>query len=350
MKKLRTGIIGTGMAFEKLHCPAFEELSDYYEITAICDIDPQKLQYWSQYLQLEDKHVYNNYRKMLEQEELDLVDIMVPIEENYPVARDAAWEGIPIICEKPLAADREQAKAHRELAQKYKVPIMIAENYRYSEETAVLKSLIDNKQMGEPLFFVQLRAVDFPQERWENQFPAKEWRQHPEYPGGAVLDMAVHNLAALRHIFGPVDSVHGLGKKQNADWSPYSVVNVNILFKSGMPGQFTFYCGGSEVQRPLIGLRIFCTRGMIYLEENTCGIINLFHNDGTREHIPFRPDRGFYNELLNFYRAASGQEEITVTPEIEYGDTKIVFDILESIETGNPVQVDPEPALPQGQA
>ena len=333
------------MAFERLHYPAFEELSDYYDISAICDSDPQKLQYWTQYLQLDPRHVYTNYRKMLQQEDMDLVDIMVPIEDNYPVTEDAARAGIPIICEKPLAANREQAKAHRDLAQKYKVPIMIAENYRYSEETSILKSLIDQKQLGEPVFFVQTRAIDFPQERWENQFPAKEWRQHPDYRGGAILDMAVHNLAALRHLFGPVDRVHGLGKKQKADWSPYSVIHVNILFKSGMPGQFTFYCGGPEVQRPLIGLRIFCTRGSIYLEENTCGVINLFYNDGVQEQIPFRPQRGFYNELLNFYRAAHGHEKITVTPEIEYGDAKMVFDILESIETGNPVTVDPEPVL-----
>ncbi|UNC93886.1 Gfo/Idh/MocA family oxidoreductase [Candidatus Contubernalis alkalaceticus] len=345
MNKLRVGIIGTGMAFERLHYPAFEELSDYYDITAICNSTPEKLQYWAQYLQLDDKNVYTDYKKMFQDKNIDLVDIMVPIEENYPITEEAAKAGIPIICEKPLAADREQAKAHRDLAKKFNVPIMIAENYRYSEETSIIKSLIDQKKLGEPVFFIHTKVTDFPQERWENQFPAKEWRQHPKYQGGAILDMAVHNLSALRHIFGSVDKVHGLGKKQNADWSPYSVINVNILFKSGMPGQFTFYCGGPEVQRPLIGLRIFCTRGTIYLEENTCGVINLFYNDESQEQIPFRTQRGFYNELLNFYRAAQGQEEITVTPEIEYGDAKMVFDILESIETGNPVQIDQDPVL-----
>lgn len=30
--------------------------------------------------------------------------------------------------------------------------------------------------------------------------------------------------------------------------------------------------------------------------------------------------RGFYHELLNFYRAATGEEPISVTPELEYGD------------------------------
>lgn len=38
MRKLRMGIIGTGMAFERLHYPAFQELRDKYEIVAAINI------------------------------------------------------------------------------------------------------------------------------------------------------------------------------------------------------------------------------------------------------------------------------------------------------------------------
>jgi predicted dehydrogenase len=39
MQKLKVGIIGAGMAFERLHYPALSDLTDSYEITAICDVD-----------------------------------------------------------------------------------------------------------------------------------------------------------------------------------------------------------------------------------------------------------------------------------------------------------------------
>ena len=58
------------------------------------------------------------------------------------------------------------------------------------------------------------------------------------------------------------------------------------------------------------------------------------------EQIKYTPERGFYNELLNFYNTLNGTEEISVTPEIEYGDVKMVFDILESISSKNVIYVD----------
>ncbi len=42
MNKIKLGIIGTGMAWERLHYPALKQLSDKYEITAICDTDIDK--------------------------------------------------------------------------------------------------------------------------------------------------------------------------------------------------------------------------------------------------------------------------------------------------------------------
>lgn len=81
---------------------------------------------------------------------------------------------------------------------------------------------------------------------------------------------------------------------------------------------------------------------MIYLEERDCGVVNVFYNDGRSEQIPYRPQRGYYNELLNFHKAATGKEPISVTPEMEYGDAKTIFDILKSINEERVISVDEE--------
>ena len=46
MEKVRIGVIGTGMAWEKLHYPAFRELAEYYEIGAVCDLQPELAESW----------------------------------------------------------------------------------------------------------------------------------------------------------------------------------------------------------------------------------------------------------------------------------------------------------------
>lgn len=340
MKKLRMGIIGTGMAFEKLHYPAYQELKDKYEIRAICDPDQEKVDHWRQVLGLSENDVYLNYRDLIKRDDLDAFDIMVPIDLNFKVTEEVARVGKPIICEKPLAPTRDQAEAARDLPQKYDIPIMLAENYRYNDEINIIRDLVRTREIGTVYYFIQNRVVNFPKDMLGDKFPAVEWRQHPGFPGGAILDTGVHDIAALRYIFGAIDSVHAFGVRQQEEFAPYAVIQANLLFKSGITGQFSFFSSGKEMQRPLIGLRIFGTEGMIYLEERDCGTVNVAYNDGNSKQIPYQPQRGFYHELLNFYKAAVGEEPLSVTPEMEFGDALTIFAILESARERKIVQVD----------
>ncbi|NLC11133.1 MAG: Gfo/Idh/MocA family oxidoreductase [Firmicutes bacterium] len=343
---LNVGIIGTGMAFAKLHLPAYQELSDKYAIRALCDLDIEKAKKWAGILGLTEKDTYKDFREMVQREDIDVFDIMVPIELNFPVteevARSIANSGRGIISEKPTADNLRDADAHRMLPQKYNVPIMIAENYRYSEENNIIRDMVREKKVGDIVYFIYHRALDFPQEMRQDAFPAREWRQYPDYHGGAFLDSGVHDLAAMRHIFGAVEKVHALGKKTDDKFTPYAAINVNMLFQSEIPGQYSFYCTGKEVQAPLIGFRIFGTQGMIYLEDNNCGTINVAYNNGSREEVPYQPQRGFYNELLNYYNAFFNKEPLFVTPEMAFGDTKMALDIVESLKTGKVMPVDRE--------
>ena len=348
MQKLKVGIIGTGMAFERLHYPAYQKLADCYEIAALCDVDPEKAGKWAGLLNLKQDCVYTDYQDMLSRDDLDIVDIMVPIELNYrvteAVARRLAGRRRGIICEKPLAPDMSQAREARELARKYALPIMIAENFRYSEEYNLIRDLVRTGRIGDIQYFIQNYIVDFPAEMPGDKFAAREWRQHPEFPGGVITDTAVHHMAGLRHIFGGIEQLQAFGRPQQVDFAPYAAVNVNMLFKSGVTGQFSFCCAAKEMQRPLIGLRIFGAGGMIYLEEPNAGIINLAFNDGRKEQIPYEPEKGFYNELLNFYKALTGTEPVSVPPEMEYGDLQTVLSIMKSIEEQRIVSVDEEAA------
>ena len=196
------------------------------------------------------------------------------------------------------------------------------------------------RKIGQPVFFTYHSTSCFPCAMGKDTFSATEWRQHPDYPGGDLLDAAIHNLAGLRHVFGAIEYLQALGVPQKDDFSPYAAVTVSIQFMSKIIGQFSYYPAGQEPQKPLIGLRIFGTEGMIYLEDTQCGIINVFYNDGRHEAVNFRPMRGYYNELLNFYNALSGTEAIAVSPDMEIGDLRTVFAILQSIVEQEVVKVD----------
>ncbi|MEW6572890.1 MAG: Gfo/Idh/MocA family oxidoreductase [Bacillota bacterium] len=176
MHKLKMGIIGTGMAFERLHYPAYQQLADKYEIVALCDVDEFKARDWANRLQLDQGSVYTDFREMLKRDDLDVIDIIVPIPQNFEVteavAASLAGKRKGIICEKPLAPSLNQAREARTLAQKYNIPILVAENYRYNQEVDIIRDLVRTKRIGDVFYFIQNRVIDFPGDMIKDKFAA----------------------------------------------------------------------------------------------------------------------------------------------------------------------------------
>ena len=344
MERLKVGIVGAGMAFERLHYPAFQELGDRYQVVAVCDEDRFKAEQWAQKLGLSDQDIYTDYRELARRDDVQVIDIMVPIGLNFTVAEGVAkiisGTGKGIILEKPLAPTLEQAKAAAELPRKYNIMMMIAENYRYDEETNLIRDLVGEGSIGDVDYFILNRMFNMPDDMRSDNFAAREWRQHPDFPGGFFYDSAVHDMAALRHIFGAIDEVMAYGQKKAGTPGQLTVVNVIIRFASGMTGSYSYCSGAKELQSPLVGLRIFGRNGQIYHEQRDAGVVNVFMADGTSRQISYQPRRGYYNELLNFYNAFTGKEALAVTPELEFGDARTILAILESLEQETPVKVD----------
>jgi predicted dehydrogenase len=173
------------------------------------------------------------------------------------------------------------------------------------------------------------------------EFASTEWRQHPDFKGGIFLDSAVHHISRHRFLFGNVENVFAHGRSAEVDFSPYSCINAILRFDDQIIGHYTFYCISRETQAPLVGLRIFGTNGEIYLESKNCGFVNFTTKDGEHQAIPYKPNEGYFNELLNFYEAVQNNTSIISTPEKGLGDMQVIFDILRSIETGELITTAP---------
>ena len=109
-KKLRLGVIGTGFAWDRLHYPALKELSDKYEISAVCNKTIDKARGFAERIQLPSENIYGDYRELLKRTDLDVVDLAVPISENYEIAREVLLAGKNLIAEKPFAASPKSAR------------------------------------------------------------------------------------------------------------------------------------------------------------------------------------------------------------------------------------------------
>ena len=326
-EKLRLGVIGIGFAWDRLHYPAFRELADKYEIKAVCNKTVDKAQGFAKGIGLGDENIYSDYREMIERDDLDVIDVLVPISEYFAVARDVLQAGKNLIAEKPFASTPEAAKELITLKNNKQLKVMVAENLRYDEGAGMIKDILSSGQIGEVLQFVYQKGADFEKEKTKDTFAAKEWRQHPVFYGGIFLDGGIHDIALMRFLFGDAESVCGVGRPQREEDCPYQAISSILQFQNGVIGSFSYLSQQAEFTKPPVGLRIFGTLGDIYLEDIKSGTLQIHYKDGRKEQKSFRPGRGYYHELSNFYDG-----NIVSTPEKELGDIQLVFDILKSIE------------------
>jgi predicted dehydrogenase len=137
---------------------------------------------------------YTDYRQLLENPEVDVVDICTPNHLHAEIAIAAARAGKHIICIKPLATTLADADAMLDAARKANVQLFYAENGLFIPALEHAKAAIDEGALGKVF---RVRASE------GIQGPQAQWFHDPAQAGsGCVVDMAVHSLAFLRYIAG----------------------------------------------------------------------------------------------------------------------------------------------------
>lgn len=136
----------------------------------------------------------------------------------------------------------------------------------------------------------------------------------------------------MRFLFGDVNTVSAAGVPQEKDYCSYAAISALLRFQCGLVGQYNYFSAINELNKPSVGLRIFCTEGEIYLESKDCGKVQIFHRDGSSEGLPFTPEQGYYSEMLNFWGALKNGDAVVSMPEKELGDIELIYSILRKIK------------------
>ncbi|MCL2357559.1 MAG: Gfo/Idh/MocA family oxidoreductase [Defluviitaleaceae bacterium] len=333
MERINLGVVGLGLAWERLHAPALAKLRDKFEITAVCDNDLPKARDVVQFLGHSPDNAYSDLGKMLARKDIEAILSLVPISENFETAEKIMYSGKHLLTEKPFAASPEAARRLIKIRDKTRAKVMVAENVRYDEQNVLIKNILRSGKIGEPVFFIDAHIVNYVRDSEAGGFGKTQWRQKPRYQGGVILDSGVHHMARLRYFFGENIDIYAHGRPPTHDFSPYSCINALLTFEN-IAGHYTFFTDGKESQAPLVGLRIFGTEGEIFLEDPHCGFVNVSYKDGRGSSaVAYTPGLGYQRELENFYAAIRQNAQIESTPEKALGDIEAVFSLLKSAES-----------------
>ena len=156
-RRLRIGIVGTGMVAQIMHLPYLSELDELYEVQALCDSSRTVLEHCGTRFGV-DK-LYTDWNQLID-EDLDAVFVLTSGSHAAP-AIAAAVAGRHVFVEKPLCYSTTEGTSMLAAAERSKVVLMVGYPKRYDPAYSRAREVV---QRLEDLKFARVTTLEAPYE------------------------------------------------------------------------------------------------------------------------------------------------------------------------------------------
>ena len=200
---IRVGIIGASFAREA-YLPALKTIDDA-ELIAIASARLSSAQ--SAADQFNIPHVYDDWQRMIAEHEFDLVCIATPTVFHAPMTLAALKAGAHVLCEKPMAMNRDESAEMLEEAEAQNKLHIIGHELRFNPNRRKIKSLIDGGAIGD-IRYLNIHNVS---PSWGDLASrrAGDWLLREDMGGGRLGASGSHMIDLLRFWLGDIGAVCG---------------------------------------------------------------------------------------------------------------------------------------------
>jgi len=213
-KKLNVGLIGYGF-MGRTHSNAYCKVNHFFDLPyepslqVVCGLEEDKAKAFAE--QWGYQSYTTDWRKVVEDDRIDLVDICVQNNVHAEIAMAAAEAGKAILCEKPLALNGDQAREMVAAIEKAGVANLVSFNYRRVPAVTLAKQLIDEGRLGRIFHYRANFLQDWTISTQVPQGGMATWRLDVKAAGsGVVGDLLAHCIDTAMWHNGPISSVSAL--------------------------------------------------------------------------------------------------------------------------------------------
>jgi len=137
-------------------------------------------------------HIYDDYRTLLEREQLDVVDVVLPTYLHYEVAKAVLETGRHLLLEKPMALRVAECDELIALAAAGGKCLAIGHEFRLSSLWSQMQQMVAGGAIGRPLYLLI--------ELWRRpyRFGAEGWRYDIQRVGNWILEEPIHFFDMVR--------------------------------------------------------------------------------------------------------------------------------------------------------
>ncbi len=197
---LKVGVLGAGF-MGGTHARAFAKLPDV-QVVGVSSRSAEKA------AALADEvgaRPFTDAMALATDPQVNAVSVTLPTHLHQEYTLAALNAGKPVLLEKPMGLAVEECDAMILAAKQSGQILMLAHVLRFWPEYVALVDFVKSGQLGAPLSATASRLSGRP--TWG------DWFANPEWTGGAVHDLQIHDLDTLNWLFGTPKSVYARGQR-----------------------------------------------------------------------------------------------------------------------------------------
>lgn len=213
-KKMNVGMIGYGF-MGRTHSNAFRKVNNFFKtehqpvLKTICGRSEPAVKAFAEQWGYES--IETDWRKIIDDKSIDIVDICTPNDSHMEIAIAAAQAGKIIMCEKPLARNGAEGEKMVAAVEGAGVANTVWYNYRRVPAVTMAKQLIDEGRLGKIFHYRAKFLQDWTISADLPQGGAGLWRLDAAAAGSGVTgDLLAHCIDTAIWLNGSMSSVSAM--------------------------------------------------------------------------------------------------------------------------------------------
>ncbi len=282
--KLKVGLIGAG-GFGNIHLSGYTK-NNYCQLVAVASGTKKSATLASEKYNIPGVYWGDDWKRMLENENLDIVSICSPNYLHAEMTIEAIKHNCNILCEKPIAISYQELNNIEMMLRKSNLIYFTSFQKRYNPCLPYAKSVIENNAIGEINFVRHIFSHYGPYTSWKPLSQEKWFFNADKAGGGVLMDLGVHSIDLLRYLVGEYSKVEGFSYNTSCkDIVNEDNCSVLIRFLNDVLGVITV----SWCNEPSDVIEIYGTKGMLKIDLHS------------REPISFKPKILKKNQYIKMF-------------------------------------------------
>ena len=299
MKKIKFAIIGCG----KIAARHAEHISNYAELTAVCDIKPELA---GKFGEKYSCNYYTNFNEMLIiEKDIEVVSVCTPNGLHAIHSIMALRAGKHVLCEKPMALSVKDCEKMIKEAEDANRRLFVVKQNRFNPPILALKKVLSENRLGR-IFYVQLNCF---WNRNENYYNTSYWKGTRALDGGTLFTQFSHFIDLLYWLIGDVNKLYAFAENFNhQDIIEFEDTGAVILeFDNGVLGTINYTV--NSFNRNMEGsITLFGEKGTVKVGGQYLNVLEYQNiNDYVIEKIP---ESGAANDYGTYQGSMSNHDKV----------------------------------------